>query len=223
MSIALPVTPSRVIENYSDLVAQIADWTDDFDEGALGDSLTINRFIGFAEAYFNRKLRTEDMLVEGNLEITEEITTLPTDFLSMGRASAVVDSDNRPLKNMSPVGILEQFGGRAGRPVAYSIEGKRIRIARVGDTTISFQYYARIAGLSSDNASNWLLERHPDIYLAGAMVYAEKYIDDPRLVQEWKFALDEGIDDIIKDTARNRWGVGPIAPHGVPQVPGARC
>jgi hypothetical protein len=83
-------------------------------------------------------------------------------------------------------------------------------------------YFASISGLTDASPANWLLEKHPDLYLFTCLYYAEQHLDNVVRAGTW-FQLAQGILGRIKETSTaSRWGAG-IRPNTARQVIGARC
>lgn len=218
MAIAISVAGPIEYATYDELVSGIADELDRDDLSSL-----IPGWIRRVEARLNRLLRVPDMEGLTTLAVTTEATALPSDFLSM-RYVYQEGSPDSPLQSMSPLGLLQRYRGRSGTPAGYAIVGDTIRVAPVGATTLEMNYYQRIPALSADNNVNWLLTKHADAYLYGALLHAEAYIDNPEKVSLWKAGWDEVVGEIMADGNRNRWGAGPlVASNGVAQVRGTRA
>lgn len=217
MSIAIPTYAPGAIASYSDLITEIRDLSDDsaYDQGV------IDRALRKAEAEFNRTLRTPEMETRAILSVTDELTQLPSDFLEL----RFIFQEGQPdlaLRSMSPAGMLEIFGGVAGIPEAYTIEGSLLRVGPVGATTLEIVYYKPLPALSDAQVSNWLLTKHPDLYIAGAMSWLAFRERDQEAMSFWT-GLVAAITETIRGTsARNRWGAAPLTPAGIRQVSGAR-
>lgn len=218
MAIIIPSFAAGAITNYADLVAELRDLLDDADYSQAA----IDRALRKAEATFNRELRTPEMETRALLMVTGELNPLPVDFLAM-RTLFFEGTPDRILKSMSPASIVSTYGGYSGVPCAYSIEGRMIRVVPVGDATLEMAYYARLTPLSDAAVSNWLLDRHPDLYIAGAMyhlAYRERDTDGAALAAR---QVAELLQSINQAGMRNRWGASPIVPQGMMQVRGARA
>lgn len=207
MSIAVTTSPENAIANLSDLVAEIRDELDD--SGYALDK--IYRAITRSESRFNRELRVPEMETETILDVSEEVTGLPGDFLEMRSVYQEGEPDS-PLRNTSAGEVRRVFNGREGVPCVYAIENRRLIIGPVGETQLQMTYFQRIPALTADNPSNWLLDRHPDLYLHQALAIIFNRIGDSE-----RGALNLGIaDDIIAQVQREgvnaRWGDGSIAP-----------
>ncbi len=218
MSIAIPTYAPGAIASHSDLVTEIRDLSDD--DAYPVDK--INRAIRKAEAQFNRTLRTPDMETRAILAVTTELTSLPTDFLGL-RFAFQEGQPDRQLESMSPAGMLATFGGVSGCPQAYTIEGNLLRVGPVGSTTLEIVYYRPIPPLSDEQVTNWLLDKHPDLYVAGTMAWLAFRERDSEAMSFWTGLVDTLTSAIQDATSRSRWGSAPLTPVGIRQVRGARA
>lgn len=213
MSIAIPTYAPGSINSYSDLVAEIRDMMDDADYSQVA----IDRALRKAEAAFNRDLRTPEMETRSVLTITQEITQQPEDFLQL-RYIFSEGSPDAPLKSMSPAAMLATYAGRAGIPEAYAIEAGGIRVGPVGNAAVEIVYYRKIPALSDAQVSNWLLQTHPDLYVAGCLYYlGRRERDKGGAADAWQeiMALVASINRAAQD---NRWGAAPLIAAGIRQV-----
>src|SRR4051812_25786862 len=112
MSIAIPTYAPGAISSYTDFIGEIRDMMDDADYSQVA----IDRALRKAEAEFNRSLRTTDMESRAVFTVTDELTTLPEDFLEM-RFIFVEGMPDAPLASMSPAGMLSTYYGKAGTPM----------------------------------------------------------------------------------------------------------
>jgi hypothetical protein len=126
---------------------------------------------------------------------------------------------------MAPNALRQEFSGVVGVPTAYSIVSNSIRLAPPpnDDTLLTMDYFAEIDPLSVEVPSNWLLERHPKIYLCGTLYYAEAFLDNAPRAAQWKALYDEAMGRVVKTSRNNRWGSGPLVPNIVTQVRGSTC
>lgn len=217
MTIALDLSVSGSITSYGGLVDAIRDMADDETYSVS----VIDAAMRKAEAHFNRVLRVPDMEVALPLSAASEYADLPLDFLEM-RAIRTVGSSCQSLKSFSPATLYMQYRGRSGTPDAYAVEGNRLRFAPVGTVTCDMLYYAAIPALTDANPSNWLLRKHPDAYLAGALYHIARRERDSDGMAQAIAELNDIIDSISDAGERARWGAGPLAPQGTQQVRGAR-
>lgn len=184
-------------ENYTALVSSIAGWIKRKDQQAR-----IPDFVTLFEARMNRVLRTSMQRQLVSLGVFGGSVTLPGDFLEL----IAIDDGKRSLDFMTTL----QFGPTQVDPGHYAIEGGMIRVS--GDTgTINLRYYARIPGLSTTAPTNWLLDRHPDAYLFGALTEAEPYLLNDARMQMWKDRGDTAIQAIQLADDQARFAGSPLA------------
>ena len=217
MSIAISTYAPGTIATYRDLVAELRDLLDDADY----DNLAIDRAIRKAEAQFTRELRVPEMEPRVVLVVNGPTVALPLDF----RAVRLIRTLSTPpvlLQGVSPA-ALSDYIGQTGSPLAYAIEGKALRIAPVSNVTVELLYYAAIPSLSDNAVSNWLLQRHPDLYVSGAMYYlAWRERDSDGMAQAAQMTQTL-LASINGEGQRNRWGGIPLVPKGMGQVSGVRA
>jgi hypothetical protein len=94
----------------------------------------------------------------------------------------------------------------------YAISGSSLLIAPAPDAayTIQLVYKQTIPALSDDNPTNWLLNKHPDLYVAASLAMAEfRGWNDARLplLKAW---YDELIEEVNDAGMRARRASGPI-------------
>lgn len=157
------------LDSYSDLVDAIVDRMNDASLESQAPE-----FIRLAEASFNRRLF--NLEAEGTATIAaEESVPLPTDFLTL--KTIWLDTDPRALlQPMSQDDLSRYFSAQAtGKPRNYAFAADGITLAPSPDDsyTITMTYVRSLTPLSEVNTTNWLLEKHPDLYLYGALVEAE--------------------------------------------------
>src|SRR6478672_8927379 len=130
-----------MIGNYTELQAAVKKWLHRTDLDSL-----IPDFITLAEAKFNRKLRTDKMLVSITQALSGSTFTLPDDFLE----AAVISLGRNKLEFIQRQEIDQAFGN------FYTIQGNQIIFAEdtVSPADVTLRYYARIPALAT-NATNW--------------------------------------------------------------------
>lgn len=186
---------------YSGLKASVASWLKRSDLTS-----SIPDLVALAEARIARDLRLRAQITFGTLTTTGgvEYVALPSDFLEIENITLVSDVD-RALTYETPEQLDVRFprGGTEAKPAAYSILGDRIYFGPVPDAayTIQFTYYARFTALSADADTNWLLAKHPSVYLFAVLAEAAPFLlDDARAPTfEAKYSIDkdklQSVDD----------------------------
>ena len=191
------------VTTYSGLIASIEKWLNRSD---LGD--VIPDFITLLEDRLNRIVRVPEMEEVFNFS-TAATEELPTDFREL--INLYLDAD--PRTYLEPVDLetlrTKYACQTTGRPQAFSLTNAEIVFGPAPDAEYSavLTYYKDIPALSPSNETNWLISKHPSVYLWGALCMAELYIwDDPR-VPMWKSAWDEAIAELTDlHGARKRYG-----------------
>jgi len=217
MSIAIPTYAPGSITSYSELVTEIRDMMDDADY----NQEAIDRALRKAEAEFNRTLRTPDMEARAVFTVSGDLTALPADFLEM-RFIFVEGMPDQPLASMSPSGLLATYYGRSGCPMAYTLEGQNIRVGPVGNAAVEMVYYQRILGLTDAQVSNWLLRKHPDLYVAGVLYHLARRERDEAGMAQAEQEVSALMGSIQSAAQKARWGSAPLVTRGISQVRGAR-
>lgn len=218
MSISIALTIPGAIPDRDTLIQAVQDWLDRDD---LADKVPM--FIQMAEAQFNRELRAPQMERTATFSASTEDTTLPDDYLAM-RAIYEEGSPDRPLRGISPTAVRMGYDGTSGTPTAYCLVSGGIRLIPPPSSPIllTMDYFALIDQLTVVAPTNWLLERHPDAYLYGALFNAEIYLDNAERAAQWKGLLDQVVGRINRTSRNDRYGAGPLVPNTVVQVRGAR-
>tara|TARA_R100001530_G_scaffold47671_2_gene35840 strand:- start:792 stop:1403 length:612 start_codon:yes stop_codon:yes gene_type:complete len=169
------------LANYTDLQASVADFLNRSDLTSV-----IPDFITLTEADLNRSLRVREMSVRTRAPISEQYVKLPVDFLGMRNielvTSPVTPLEYRNLQNLD----LYRAADATGKPVYYSITQNNIEFAPVPDAeyTLEIVYYQKIPALV-DNATNWLLDTHPDAYLYGSLMQSAPYLQADERIGIW--------------------------------------
>lgn len=185
------------LSTYTELKAAIADWLNRADLTAV-----IPSFIVLAEAELNRTLRVEDMVEREQTTLSEQYTLLPPGFREM-KSLRVLTTPAYPMKNMLPAQEEEfraKYGTTPGRPLKYKIIGDSFESVPAPNDSycIEMAVYAAITSLSDDAPTNWLLTKHPDAYLYGALLQAAPYLKDDDRIPVWAGGLDR-VKTAIKD------------------------
>ena len=198
------------ISNYSELKTAIASW---LDRTELTD--IIPDFIALAETRHKRdfKIRRMETRVTANTIDGSEFYSLPDDYVAMRNIKLNTDPKT-PLEFLTPE-IMDRLnaGSSKGTPKAYTIKGNNIELRPIPDSAyqIEVSYYKHFTALSDSNTTNDMLTHHPDIYLYGALVEAEPYLQNDKRIQVWSGYYDRAKQDIITSNERDRHsGTTPV-------------
>ena len=205
------------IANFNDLKTSIEDWLDRDDLAAV-----VPDFITFAEARFNREVRTRDMIrrSQATVSITGRFLALPNDYLEMKRIQLTT----------APVTTLEQVSAHllcarfaqtgTGRPKFYAIH-EEIEFDRIPDSeyTAEMIYYARVNALSTTNTSNTILTRHPDLYLYASLAAAESYVENDARVALWDRLYERTKNQVNKNHNLGQVTSGTVGTYNMMDTP----
>ena len=172
------------LNTYSALQTSMAKWlwrTGDTDTEAY-----IPDMIVLAEAHFNRKLRVSDMdAVSASLTVTDGVATQPTGFRSV-RSIRETGTDHDQIKP-KPIDEIERYSDlTTGQLQFYARVGAELHFWPRVSTTVRLRYREEIPALTDSNTSNWLLAKHPDLYLHTALASGEAFNMNDSRVAMWK-------------------------------------
>lgn len=199
---------AMALEHFTELVAAISDWIN------RDDLVTrVPTFIALCESKLNRSLRVRQMEASTALILPagELGSSLPDDLLEL-RTVRLVEPLGRPLRLISP----EQPSGLGGEPRGFVLFGSRLKLlpSPQQSTELSLSYYAQIPPLESAG-ENWLLKRHPDLYLYGALLEAEAFVVNPEKISLWRSLFNEVLDAVSGEDRHVRWSGSSLAPSPI--------
>jgi hypothetical protein len=200
------------LNNYTALKAAIANWTGRSDIDASG---VIDDGIALLEAEINRTIRHRLMinrLSGAGLTVTAGYLQHPTDFIEWVRISnQTTPRDIEPIsENALDSAIEKNYSGNARFSVVYSTETLLIP-TQANALNLEAAYYAFVPPLGGVNATNWLLTKFPDVYLAGSIMKASVYSrDDPRAAQI-QTLYSVAMQQLDSDNNSSRFSGGTLA------------
>jgi hypothetical protein len=208
MSIAISITPAGTIDTYTLLKAQIAEKLDRSD---LEDQ--IPNFIRMAEYRLARVIlhpMGETTSIVSTTAGTETVN-LPTGFQQL-RAAHVVSDPIAYLQQVSPSTLREKWNSGSGSPQAFAIVNGQLLIGPVPDAVYALKltYLSELTPLSDSSETNWLLQKHADVYVYGSLLQAEAHIVNDARIPLWKSAWDEAIAEINAAGNRYRASASPL-------------
>lgn len=209
MTIFVDAIQQSNLTNYAGLVTSVQRWLSrtDFQDD-------VPDFIRLAEARFRRVLVMPDM--EADILITPAASVaLPVDFDSL-RSFGISGSATLNLIPPAAFNALPRDGNGSpltGQPEKFTITAGVMRFWPIPDKAYSAQmtYRANIPSLGPALDSNWLLAKHPDVYLYGTILQAEAYGWNDDRIPLIKGALDEALAEVMQAGTRQRYGGGPLA------------
>lgn len=177
-----------MISNFTELKAAVALYLHRTDMDAQ-----IPDFITMAESSIANEVRLRDQVTISSAVTVpgQPYVALPADWLQF----VYVSRDSCPLQYITP-DALRSLSKESGNTSRYSIEGARLLLNPTpsGADTIDFAYYARIPALSV-TPTNFLLTKHPQIYLSKALSWAFKFIMSEPQSSAWDAIYSQAIAD----------------------------
>lgn len=141
------------------------------------------RLVKLCEAYLNRTLRCREQVSETTLSFSSGSASLPSDF---AEAIGLYDSNGFEYVQQP----LQSVRVSSGTSTFYAIGASTITMS-AADSDRTLQYYTKIPTITdSMGDSNWLLQKHPAVYLYGVGYEAEKWRRDVEAAQATRLLLD---------------------------------
>ena len=198
------------LTSYSELRSSIADWLNRGDLTAV-----IPDFISLAEAQMERRLPTQKMVKRANATIDTPFSAIPSDLLSVKSLVLTSTAPVQPLVFLTEDELdAKKYTYRStGKPLYFALVGNQIEVLPAPDTgyTVEITYVATLPKLSDSNTSNWVLARHPDVYLYGSLLQAAPYLRDDERVGLWSSQYQSAIEDMLVQNERAAFSQGRTA------------
>lgn len=168
------------------------------------------RAIAMTEAKINRTLEDPSMEVRVTADAAEYMA-VPSDYLMLRRIQVNV-SPPRFLDLYSPA-YAASISTPSGIPKFYAIEDNELRLIPAPDSSYSIEitYFMYVPALSATNTTNWLLTKHPDIYLYGGLFEASVELRDIDGAQGYKSLWTDAMSELVRLGKRQRWAGNPMA------------
>lgn len=196
------------ITNYSTLQSTIADYLNRQDLTAQ-----IPTFIQLAEADMNTRLRCREMIVRATTTNDDEFVRLPLDFLES--INLQLTDGQSPLRfvTLDEADIINKRQ-TYNAPTFYSLMNGAIELvpppATGADVEIEMVYYGKITALSTENTSNWLLLKAPDVYLYGALVHAAPFLMDDQRISVFGSFYSQRIEALNDESQKSLHSGSPL-------------
>lgn len=187
------------ISTYSELKTAVTDWMVRNDvTSSAGD------FVMLAEARINRKLGpvNSDAILTG----TAGSRRVSTASLAIVQPIALhIDVYGDEEKVVIRADGSFPYLDDVAQPQFAAFDGTNIDFNTLLDQPYSIRltYQARLA-LSDSVPTNWLLEQHPDLYLAACIAWGGLYIDDDAKASKWDGIATRALDEVASIESRKR-------------------
>lgn len=187
------------LSTFTELKTSLGNWLHRTDLTSV-----IPDFITLCEADYNRRLRVAAMEVRSSATFDEAYEDLPADFLAM-REIKVNSDPVISLKYLTPQQMSELYASGSLTTKHYTMIDSKIRLNSVPSGEVEMVYYARTTALSDEEPSNWVLEKHPDVYLYGSLCAAEPYLKNDKRIVVWKSLYEQALDQVESSDKKDRW------------------
>jgi hypothetical protein len=198
------------LASYNDLKSSIADWLNRDDLAAV-----IPDFITMAEAQLERRLPVERMVKRATATLDTPFSAVPGDFVSPKSLVLTSTAPVQPLEFLSEDELdAKKYVYRSpGKPLYFTVVGTQFEVlpAPDGEYTAELTYVGTLDKLSNSNPSNWILARHPDVYLYGSLLQAAPYLRDDERVGLWAPLYAQAIEDMLIQDSRAAVSQGRVA------------
>lgn len=194
------------ITNYTTLQSTIADYLNRADLTAQ-----IPTFIQLAEADFNTRLRTREMIIRAEAQSSNEFVQLPTDWLEAINLHIVDGAQPLRFVTLDEADYINKqqiFTNVA----AYSLMNGAIELipAPGADIDIEMIYYGKITPLSSEVTTNWLLTKAPDVYLYGSLMHAQPFLMDDQRMPVFAALYNSRIEALNEESMKSTHSGSPL-------------
>ena len=171
------------ISTYGELKTALAAWMKPTTTLESAETTSrIPEYIALFEAEANRTLRVRDMdTVSTSLAITTGSATVPTGLRQVISIVLTTDPYNE-IRYLPPDQIERMDPTDTDEPFYYSITGSTFIFYPPTTDTARLRYRRGLTPLSASDDTNWLLAKHPDAYLYGSLVNADRRLVDPERV-----------------------------------------
>lgn len=188
------------ITTYATLTAALSDWAERTYTAAQTDEA-----IGLAEGEFRIYLGPHfSKETSATLPVVAGVATLPTGLV---RIVSLVHATYGVLTEKSAGSVREQLvWDTSGIPTIYAIQGATIITAASYTGNLTLDYEGTLTGLSSGNATNWLITYAPQAYLSMCLHFLKAREEDPNAIGYKLTALktleDLGIQSMVMQQGR---------------------
>lgn len=182
MTIVVNLSTTSARRDYAWLQAAVANWLHRTDLSAQ-----IPDFVMLAEQRINDDLaaRMQDESTTLDADPGQRELGLPDDLLAV---KSLQLPGQRGIGYLSPSAFATAYASETqGIPRHYTLHGRTIRLGPTPDIAyaLALTYRAGVPALADSGGSNWLIERHADVYLAATLVEAMLYTRDDTAGQHW--------------------------------------
>lgn len=207
------------ITNYGELSAALLALTD---RGSDVEAY-VPDFVALAEDVINNgsesvsnPLRVREMMAVTDMTPVDGVCTLPSDYLQYRRVVEKA-SIRRPLQYVTPDYADQTYPDRAGGLACdFTIVGDSLYTFPVSANDIELTYYQAVPALDGGDTSstNWLLTKHPYLYLHAAALQLAIFVRDDALAARESPILGMTVDRLNSSSQVSEFAYAGLRPRG---------
>jgi hypothetical protein len=183
------------ITDYTTLAAAIDDWEE--------RDLDADELIGLAEAEFRIHLGPHYAReTSATVTFTSGSASLPTGFV---RPVAMTHTTYGEIDLVTLAQVRKRRLYSTGIPSVYAVTGSTLEVGPSYDGDLTFDYEAKLTGLSGSNATNWLITNAPHVYLDMCRFYAKSKFEDPA-APVFRAAALANLDMLVEQSTVAKYG-----------------
>jgi|GEM_PF-1742559 len=167
-------------------------------------------FIALAEAKLNRLLGP----AETDAALTGVVGSRQIDISAIAMVEPIAlwftpegggDEDEVTMQSADNMAFVDG----AGAPTMFTVDSQTaLKLDRTCDQVYGFRFrFQQRFALTDDNSTNWLLQNHPDVYLAATLMWGAGYLEAWANGQVWKSILAESVPEVANILAAGRRGM----------------
>ena len=186
--------------NYAELKTTVADWLARSDLTSV-----IPTFISLTETELDRILDAPERETFATALTGEDYIQLPL-FYELRRL-AIDETHELQVITPEQLFVVAPKLPKTGKPKYVVVGSNSLELwpKPDGEYTYSILYKERIPSLSDDNPTNWLLSKHPDVYLYGALTHSAPYLHHDERIGVWSTKYSNIVQQINKATERQQY------------------
>ena len=138
----------------------------------------IPSFISLAEAEMRRLIRTRESTAMRPFSLGGEIASIPCGAGTIKAVRINSGSSTKDLDYIPPEEYSSLSHDLSGLPRFYTIQNEQLYFHPAGPSQGEIVFVEAFEPLSNFCRSNWLLKKHPDVYLCGALKWGKAWLID---------------------------------------------
>lgn len=161
-------------------------------------------------------LRVREMVTIADMTPVDGVCTLPTDYLQYRRVVEKA-SIRRPLQYVTPDYADQTYPDRAGGLACdFTIVGEGLYTFPVSANDVEITYFQAVPALDSsdDSSTNWLLTKHPYLYLHAAALQLAIFIKDNDLAARESPIIGMTVNQLNSGSQLSEYAYASYRPRG---------